>query len=135
MKILLGDINSKVGRENILKTTIGNESLHQDINDNDARIICFATSKNLFVKSTTFLYRNIQMCTWISPDGQTHNQNDYVFIDRRWHWNVLDVRSFREANCETDHYLVVAKVRERLAVIKQVAQKLEGEILNLRKLN
>jgi len=30
---------------------------------------------------------------------------------------------------------VVAKVREILAVIKQVAQKLEGEILNLRKLN
>jgi hypothetical protein len=30
---------------------------------------------------------------------------------------------------------VVAKFRERLAVIKQVAQNLEGEILNLRKLN
>jgi hypothetical protein len=33
------------------------------------------------------------------------------------------VRSFREADYDTDHYLVVAKVRERLAVIKQAAQK------------
>jgi len=42
-----------VGRENIFKPTIGNESLHQDSNDNGVRIVNFATSKNLVVKSTT----------------------------------------------------------------------------------
>ena len=30
MKILLGDFNAKVGRKNIFKPTIGNESFHQD---------------------------------------------------------------------------------------------------------
>jgi hypothetical protein len=45
------------------------------------------------------------------------------------------VRSLRGADSVTDHYLVVAKVRERLAVIKQVTQTLERGILNLRKLN
>jgi hypothetical protein len=44
MKILLGDFNAKVGRENIFKPTIGNESLHQDSNNNGVRIINFATS-------------------------------------------------------------------------------------------
>ena len=34
MEILLGDFNAKVGRENIFKLAIGNESLHQDSNDN-----------------------------------------------------------------------------------------------------
>ena len=34
MKILLGDFNAKVGRENIFKPSTGNESLHQDSNDN-----------------------------------------------------------------------------------------------------
>ena len=33
-KILLGDFNAKVGRENIFKPTIGQENLHQDSNDN-----------------------------------------------------------------------------------------------------
>jgi len=38
-------------------------------------------------------------------------------------------------DCDTDHHLVVAKVRDRLAVNKQVAQKSDGEKFNLRKLN
>ena len=54
MKILLGDFNAKVGRQNILKPTIGNESLHQDSNDNGVRIVNFAVSKNLAFKSTIF---------------------------------------------------------------------------------
>ena len=54
MKIILGDFNAEVGRENIFKPTIGNESLHQGSNDNGVRIVNFATSKILVVKSTMF---------------------------------------------------------------------------------
>jgi hypothetical protein len=107
-----------VGRENIFKPTIGNESLHQDTNDNGVRIVNFTTSKNL-VKIMMFQHRNIHI--WTSPDGQTHNQIDHILIDRRWHSSILDVRSFRGAVCDTDHYLVVAKVRGRLSVRKQAA--------------
>jgi hypothetical protein len=32
---------------------------------------------------------------------------------------LLAVRSFRGTDCDTDHYLLVAKFRERLAVSKQ----------------
>jgi hypothetical protein len=48
--------------------------------------------------------------------------------NRSWNSSILYVRYFRGA----DDYLVVAKVMERLAVSKQVAQKL---MWNLRKLN
>jgi hypothetical protein len=51
MKILLGDFNAKVGRENSFKPTIGNESLHQDSNDNGVRIVNFATSKIYFPRA------------------------------------------------------------------------------------
>ena len=56
-------------------------------------------------------------------------------IDRRWHSSILDVQSFRGANCDTDHYLVVAKVRERLTVSKLAAQKFDAERFNLEKLS
>ena len=103
MKMLLGDFNAKVGRENIFKPTTGQESLHQDSNDNGVRLVNFATSKTLVVKSTMFPHQNIHKYTWTSPDGKTHNQIDHILIDRRWHSSVLDVRSFRGVDCVTDH--------------------------------
>jgi len=87
------------------------------------------------IKSTTFLHRNIHKCTCTSPDGNTHNQIDHILIDGRWQSSILDVRSCRGADCDTDHYLVVAKVRERLAVSKKTAQKFDVERFNLRELN
>ena len=58
-----------------------------------------------------------------------------ILIDRRWHSSIIDVRSFRGDDCDTDHCMVVAKVRERLAVRKQAQQKSDGGRFNLRKLN
>jgi hypothetical protein len=99
MKILLGDFNAKVGREDIFKPTIGNESLHEITNDNGVRVVNFATSKSLTVKSTIFPHRNIHKVTWTPPDGRTHNQIYHILIDRRRYSSILDVRSFRTANC------------------------------------
>jgi hypothetical protein len=42
-------------------------------------------------------------------------------------WESLD--------CDTDHYLVVTKVRERLAVNKETIHKYYMEKFNLKKLN
>jgi len=83
MKMLLGDFNAKVGRENIFKPTIGQESLHEGSNDNGVRLVNFTISENLVVKSTMFPHRNIHKYTWTFPDDKTHNQIDLVLIDRR----------------------------------------------------
>jgi len=39
---------------------------------------------------------------------------------------MLDVQSFRGVDCDTDHSLVVARVRERLAVCREAAQISDG---------
>jgi hypothetical protein len=46
---MLGDFNAKLGREDIFRPTVGNETLHQDSPDNDVRIVNFATSEDLVV--------------------------------------------------------------------------------------
>jgi hypothetical protein len=128
MKILLGDFNTQVIRETFFTPTIGNKSLHQNNNDNGVRIINIATLKSP-VNNTMFPHRNLHTYSRTSPDGKTHNQIYHILIDRRWHSSILDVRSFRAVDCVNDHYLVVAKVKERLAVSKQAVQKVDGEDL------
>jgi hypothetical protein len=63
------------------------------------------------------------------------NQVGDILIDGRWHSSILDVRSFRGADSDTDRCLVVAEVREILAVSKPAARKFDVERFDLRKLS
>jgi len=103
-------------REGIFKLTIWNEGLRQDIKDDGVRVVNLAISKNLVAKNMTFPPRNFRKYTWTSPDGIS---------------SVFDIRSFRGAECDTDHCLVFPKVRERFVVIKQAAQTFDVECCNL----
>jgi exonuclease III len=89
MNILLGDFNAKVGREDIFKPTIGNGSLHATSNDNGVRVVNFATSKNLTVKSTMFPHQ-----TFIKLLGHLLMGRCTTKLTI-WHSSILDVRSFR----------------------------------------
>jgi hypothetical protein len=109
---LIGNFNAKVGIEDIFKPTIENEGLHDISNDNGVKVINFATSKHLIVKSTMSPHRNIHKHTWNSSDSKMHKITDNIMIDKRRHSNIVDVRSYRGAECDTGHYLVVAKVRD-----------------------
>jgi hypothetical protein len=88
MKILLGYFRAKVGREDIFETSIGN--CMEISNVNGVRVVNFATSKNLTVKSTTFPHHNVHKFTWTSPDKKICNKIDHNLIHRRWHSSVLD---------------------------------------------
>ena len=81
-----------------------------------------------------FPHRDIHKNTLTSPDRKMHNQIFHILIDRRRQSSIIDVRSFRGADCDTDEYLVVAKVRERFAVSKQAALKLDPDKINRRNL-
>jgi hypothetical protein len=65
MKILL-EFNTAVGREDIFKPTIGNESLHEISNDNGVRVVNFAKSENLTAKSKMFPHCKLHKFTWTS---------------------------------------------------------------------
>jgi hypothetical protein len=45
MKILLGDFNANIGREDIFKLIFRNKNLHEVSNDNEIRVVNFAISK------------------------------------------------------------------------------------------
>jgi hypothetical protein len=63
------------------------------------------------------------------------NQIYHALTDKRWHSSIADVQSFRRADCYTDHYLMVAKVSEKLSGSKQAVQKFDKERFDLKRLN
>ena len=84
VKIIMGDMNAKLGRERIFSPYLGKHNLHEESNGNGLKLVDFAMSKNLTICSTHFQHKNIQ-ATWRSPDGNTTNQmlpafNKYYFF-------------------------------------------------------
>lgn len=125
IKMILGDFNAKVGREVYYRPTIGKYSLHDTSNDNGTRLIDFAVSRNIVLSSTYFEHKDIHKATWVSPDGITKNQIDHILIDGRHCSNVLDVKSCRGPNIDSDHYLVKVVVRARVSTQHNRQQPLE----------
>jgi hypothetical protein len=80
-----------------------------------------------------FPHCSIHKYTLASPDRKTHSQINHVLISNRQQSHIVDVPSFGGANCDSDHYLVVAKVR--LSESKQAGKKFYMERFNLEKLN
>jgi hypothetical protein len=114
----VGDFTVKEGRDSNFKLTVRNDSSHKISNDTGVRGVKLSTPTDFVVKSTMFSHRSVHRYTWSVPEGKAHNQINHVLLDIGWHSSMLDVRSFRGPDCDIgpDHCLVVAKVRERLAV-------------------
>ena len=127
IKIVLGDCNAMIGREEVLFPVIGRHSLHLVSNDNGLRLVSFATSKDMTVVSTRFPHRDIHKGTWKSNDRQTVNQIDHVLIDCRHARIVQDVRVQRGADTDSDHLLVLCRIAMR------VSRTVEGQPCRVRR--
>jgi hypothetical protein len=66
------------------------------------------------IQSTYFMHKRIHLQTWHSPDGHTFNQIDHCLIDGRHYSDVIDVMARRGTNIDSDHMLVVIKLRARI---------------------
>jgi hypothetical protein len=106
--MVMRDANAKVGRETIHQQTIGKHSVHEMASD-------WSTLPQLGKwrsKVSTSCTNHLQTCH--SPDGHTFNQIDHCLIDGRHFSDVIDVMAWRGANIDSDHMLVIIKLRARI---------------------
>jgi len=59
IKLILGDLNAKCGRETHFMPMIGRECLHETSNGNGLKLISFAAVKDMIISSTTFPHKTI----------------------------------------------------------------------------
>jgi hypothetical protein len=64
---------AEVGREDVMNQTTGIESLHEIHNGNGIRVVNYATSENVTLKSTVFQYCKFHKFSW-ATDGNVRNQ-------------------------------------------------------------
>ena len=76
MKIVIGDLNAKVGRNNQgIENVMGVEGLGEVANENGAHFISFCSANNLIIGGTFFKQKDIHKYTWTSPKLQKSNRS------------------------------------------------------------
>jgi hypothetical protein len=83
----------------------------------------FAIDHEMTISSTYYTHKKIHKVTWKSPDGPTDNQTDHTLADRRHGSDVMDVKTRRGADADSDHYLVVMKYRQWITNVKKAQEK------------
>jgi len=109
---IVGDWNAKVGIKEIPGVT-GKFGLGVQ-NEAGQRLTEFYQENALVIAKTLFQQHKRRLYTGTSPDGQYRNQIDYIFGSRRWRSSIQSVKTRPEADCGSDHELLIAKFRLKL---------------------
>jgi hypothetical protein len=98
--------------------TTGKEALHQISNENGKRLINFAASRNMVIGTILFQHKEIHNISWRTPDAHHFSQIDHLLIDSRHVSHLMDVRSHRYADIDSDHFLILSRIRSRISNTK-----------------
>ena len=83
-------------------------------NEAGPRLIEFCQEYTLVIANTLFQQHKRRLYAWTSPDGQHRNQTDYILCSQRWRSSIQSAKTRREADCGSDHELLIAKFRLKL---------------------
>lgn len=71
----------------------------------------------------TCSHKNIHKATWKSPDRNTLNQIDHILVENRFQSSIKDIRSYRGADIDTDHFLLISKFKLKLQDMKRLKER------------
>jgi hypothetical protein len=80
--IILGDMNSKLGKEKVFSQVIGCHTLHNASNENGEMVANYAIGNCMYLISTNFQHKKIHIGKWTYPDHQTIKHIDNVMVSK-----------------------------------------------------
>ncbi|GCB61241.1 hypothetical protein scyTo_0007011 [Scyliorhinus torazame] len=113
MLIIMGDINAKLQADNTECERAKGQHVRGNINVNGEMLVDFCLNNNCNTRGTILSHKGIRKLMWRSPDGRTVNQIDHIILNSKWRC-LQDVKGHCGADVNSDHYLVIAKVKLKL---------------------
>lgn len=118
--VIMGDFNAQLGSNNEgLENVMGRHGLGSRMTENGELFTEMCSNNNMCIGGTLFPHKRVHKVSWVSPDNRTENQIDHIAISRIWRGSLLDVRNKRGADIGSDHHLIVATIRLKIAAIKK----------------
>ena len=117
---IIWDWNAKEGSQETLGVT-GKFGLGIR-NEAGQRLIEFCQENALVIANTLFQQHKRRLYTWTSPDGQHRNQTDYILCSQRWRSSIQSTKIRSEADCGSDHELLITKFRLKLKKVVKNAR-------------
>lgn len=109
--ILMGDFNAKIGSEanEVWPEAVGKYGLGEK-NGRGEMLMQFCAINELVISNSFFKHRPGRRATWISPDGQTRNQIDYIIVSKEVMKSTTNSRVYNSADVGSDHSLLMANI-------------------------
>lgn len=108
--IIMGDLNGRVGRNNNgIERYMGKEGEHK--NSNGEKIIELCIENDLIIANTFYTHKDIHKFTREQPSRNEKSIIDYFLINKTNQHLVKDVRVHRGPEINSDHYLVILKLK------------------------
>lgn len=84
MKIVMGDLNAKVGKDNTSHERAMGRERCGSMNDNGERFLEICATYDFVIGGTLFPHSEIHKLTWCSHKGRDKNQRDHMMINGTW---------------------------------------------------
>jgi len=123
--VILGDFNARVGtNHNVWAGVVSRHGLG-NANSNGIRLLNLCSEFGLVITNILFQQQNQRKATWMHPRSKHWHLIDFVIVRACDISDVLLTRAMRDAECWTDHRLVVSKLQWsiRPPIRKQKPQK------------
>ena len=98
-------------------------------NEAGQRLIEFCQENTRLIANTLLQQHERRLYTWTSPDGQHRNQTDYILCSQRWRSSVQSAKPRLEADCGSDHELLIAKFRLKLKKVGKTTRQFRSNPL------
>lgn len=110
--IIMGDLNARVGNDIRGVQHVMGKFGEKVKNRNGVKLIEFCIQNGLVVQNTLFQHKDCHKYTREERGRNEKSIIDYVITEKSARGIVQDVRVYRGAELSTDHYLLIAKIKQ-----------------------